>query len=151
MRALRVAVIVLLAWPAAARSKGGCMLNGKRFVARYATFTDGGADDSDLTIFEIGPSDARDRRAACEDGSLADFSLLARGRVIRLVGKPAAALPDGVLVFSFRRGRSQTLHEPATRKKIQISNGKHGRKRLQLEATFAAGTCSLDIPVVVCR
>ena len=146
-----MAAIVLLSLPAAAASKGRCTLNGKPFVARYATFTDGGADDSDITIFEIGPADARDRRAACEDGRLADFSLLARGRVIRLVGKPAAALPDGALVFSFRRGRSQTLHEPATRKKIQFGNGKHGRKRLQLEATFASGTCSLDIPVVVCR
>ena len=151
MRVLCVAVIVLLPWPAAAASRGKCRLNGKPFVARHATFTDGGADDSDITIFEIAPANARDRRAACEDGSLADFSLLARGRVIRLVARPAAALPDGALVFSFRRGRGQTLHQSATRKKIQIGKGNGGRTRLQLEATFAAGTCSLDIPVVVCR
>jgi hypothetical protein len=149
---LIVGILLLGAGALHAESTSSCTLRGKPFVARYATFTDGGKnDDSDITIYEVLPRNDDERKQACDDASLADFSMQAHGRVIRLIGKPASRLSEGVLAASIPIDDTRREIEPGTKRGVEISNQANGRKRLVIEAVFRSGSCQLDVPVIVCR
>jgi hypothetical protein len=148
---MRVLFALTLASALAHADGNQCKLKGKSFVPRYATLTNGGPnDDSDITVFEVMPANAAEKKQACEDGGLADFSLNASGRVIRLVGRPLTELPNGVLTASFTQD-GETRYEPAKQKTAKVLAGAaKGAVKLVLDAAFPSGACHLEVPVVVC-
>jgi hypothetical protein len=132
----------------AADPANACTLGGTAFSPKYAVRTNDSPTEININVFDIAPKTAAEKHDACAHSSPA-FTKAAGGRSIGVWAETSAKLESGNVVFHFKKG-DDTQNDMATVHKVELT-GKDKTQHVHITATFNAGSCTVDLPVVACE